>query len=433
MIGIGPLITIPLVLSALHGPLSLIAWVLGALVAVCDGLVWAELGAALPGSGGLYAFFLRLFGGRAGRLLAFLYVWQFVITTPFLLASGYIGFAQYATYIWPALRGNDLAQHVLAVAVGVITIGLLARVIGRIAMISLVLFGCAALTLVLVTVAAWVRFDPAAAFAIEPGSVSFLPFVAGLGSGLIITLYDYLGYNTVTSIGDEIIAPPRTMPRSILLAIAIVAVLYLALQTGVLGTIPWRALVGGPNGPPESAKFVASSVVERAWGIGAAGTTTVLILVTAFASTFALLLAASRVPYAAARDGLFFRAFARLHPRDAYPRFSLFAIGTLALGACFLPLDQIIAVIGVGIVVLGGVGAFASILRLRRSEIPMPYRMPLFPLPPLIALAGWLYVTLTAGALALGFTACALAAGAVLYFAVVSRSKTAASAGSDTS
>lgn len=434
MIGIGPLITIPLVLGALHGPLSLVAWILGALVAACDGLVWAELGAALPASGGLYAFFLRLFGERTGRLLAFLFMWQFVLTTPFLLASGYIGFSQYATYLWPALRSHDLAQHLVAVAVGIVTIVLLARRIDRVAVISIGLFATACLTLVVTTIAAWVRFDATQAFTIDPASTAFIPFVAGLGSGLIVTLYDYAGYNTVTSIGDEVIAPPRTMPRSILLAVAIVTGLYLLLQTGVLGSIPWRELVGGVAGPPESAKFVASTVVENAWGIGFAGAVTILILVTAFASTFALLLAASRVPYAAARDELFFRSFARLHPRDAYPYVSLVVIGSLALIACFLPLDQIIAVIGVGIVVFGGLGALASMLRLRRSDVPMPYRMPLFPFPPIVALAAWIYVIATAGPLAVGFTVVSLAAGAIVYRTLLySRSRTEASAGSETS
>jgi amino acid transporter len=423
MIGIGPLITIPLVLAALHGPLSLTAWILGALVAICDGLVWAELGAALPRAGGLYAFFLELFGPRSGRLLAFLFVWQFLITTPFLLASGYIGFSQYATYILPALRNNDLAQHLLAVAIGAVTILLLARVIVHVALISLVLFGTATLTLVVVTVAAWIRFDPHVAFTADPQAHAFWPLIAGLGSGLTVTLYDYLGYNTITSIGEEVIAPARTIPRSIIAAVAIVGALYLALQTGILGSIPWQQLLG--------ASFVASTVVERALGGPFANVVTVLILITAFASTFALLLAASRVPYAAARDGLFLRAFARLHPRDAYPLVSLVAIGVASLACCFLPLDQIIAVIGVGIVVLGGVGAFASILQLRATNVPMPYRMPLFPLPPLIALGAWIYVVLTAGIFADAFTAVSLAVGALVY--VYSRSRTSARAGSETS
>jgi amino acid transporter len=423
MIGIGPLITIPLVLRALHGPLSLIAWIAGALVAVCDGLVWAELGAAIPGSGGLYAFVTRLVGGERGRLLAFLYVWQFVLTTPFLLASGYIGFAQYAAYLWRPLREAALAQHLLAAGVGIATIVLLARVIHRVAATSIALFFIASLTLFAVAAAAWSHFDSHLAFGDDSGS-GFLPsLAAGFGTGLIVTLYDYLGYNTVTSIGDEVIAPARTMPRSILLAVALVAAFYLVLQTGVLGAIPWQHAL--------DQEFIASLVVERAWGPAVAAVVTVFILITAFASTFALLLAASRVPYAAARDGLFFPSFGHLHRKNAYPDVALFAIGTLSLGACFLPLDQIIEVIGVGIVVLGGIGAFASVLVLRRSSVPMPYRMPLFPLPPLIALAAWAFVIASAGLRANGFTALSLIAGTLAFRYAVSR--TAASAGNEIS
>ena len=425
MVGIGPLITIPLVLAALHGPLSLVAWTLGALVAACDGMVWAELGAALPRAGGLYAFFLQLFGQRVGRFLAFLFVWQFVITTPFLLASGYIGFSQYATYIWPALRGNDTAQHVLAVCVGIVTIVLLARVIVHVARISIALFATVCITLAIVTLASWTHFDAHAAFALPANPLGLGSFIAGLGTGLTITLYDYLGYNTVTSIGEEIVTPHRTIPRSIGGAILIVAAFYIALQTGVLGSL-------SSNAPtPESARFIASTVVQNAWGAGFAGVATILILITAFASTFALLLAASRVPFAAARDGLFLPAFGRLHARDAYPHVSLTIIGLLALVFCFLPLDQIIAVIGVGIVVVGGVGAIASMLKLRRSDRAMPYRMPLFPLPPLVALAAWIYVLMTAGLFAVLFTALSLGAGTLIYR--YSLSKTAASAGIETS
>lgn len=423
MIGIGPLITIPLILRALHGPLSLVAWIAGALIAACDGLVWAELGAAIPGSGGLYAFVTRLVGGERGRLLAFLYVWQFVLTTPFLLASGYIGFAQYASYLWPPLRDAAFSQHLLAAAIGVATIALLARVIHRVAAMSILLFCTATVTLVVIAAAAWSRFDVHLAVTADWGS-GFLPaLAAGFGTGLTVALYDYLGYNTVTSIGDEVIAPPRTMPRSILLAIALVAGLYLILQTGVLGAIPWQKAL--------DQQFLASLIVERAWGTGAASAATVLILITAFASTFALLLAASRVPYAAARDGLFFPSFGHLHRKDAYPDVALLAIGTLSLAACFLPLDQIIAVIGVGIVVLGGIGAFASVLILRRSAVPMPYRMPLFPLPPLVALGAWVFVVASAGPLANGFTVVSLIAGTLAFRYAVSR--TPASAGNETS
>ena len=119
MIGIGPLITIPLVLADLHGSLALTAWIAGALVALCDGLIWAELASQFPGSGGTYVYLLETFGReRFGRLFAFLFTWQTVLSLPLILATGYIGFAQYAAYLWPRLASDTQAQGSVAAAVG---------------------------------------------------------------------------------------------------------------------------------------------------------------------------------------------------------------------------------------------------------------------------------------------------------------------------
>ncbi|MGB8205878.1 MAG: amino acid permease, partial [Candidatus Baltobacteraceae bacterium] len=134
MIGIGPLITIPLVLTDLHGSLALAGWVVGAAIALCDGLVWAELGSLYPGSGGTYVFLRETFGRNTlGRLLAFLFAWQIVLAAPLVLASGYIGFAHYAAYLWPALAGDARLQGAVAALVGILTLFALYRPIGRIA------------------------------------------------------------------------------------------------------------------------------------------------------------------------------------------------------------------------------------------------------------------------------------------------------------
>ena len=140
MIGIGPLITIPLVLGALHGPLSLIGWILGALLAMCDGLVWAELGSMLPGSGGTYGYLREIFGKvRAGRLLAFVFVWQVIFVAPLNQATGYIGFANYAGYLFPRLTVSPWGLKGLAIAIGIVTIFALYRGIKEVSRIGLVL------------------------------------------------------------------------------------------------------------------------------------------------------------------------------------------------------------------------------------------------------------------------------------------------------
>ena len=216
MIGIGPLITIPLVLNQLHGSLALAAWIAGALIALCDGLIWAELGSRYPGSGGTYVFLREAFGReRLGRMLAFLFTWQTVLSIPLLLASGYIGFAHYAAYLWPPLSAPML-QGVVAAAVALVTVVLLYRPIGNIAKTSVV-FGIVAIaTLLVVILASASHFAPAQAVAFDRHAPVASALLAGLGPALVITLYDYYGYGQVCFVGDEVhdgLFPWRSLRR----------------------------------------------------------------------------------------------------------------------------------------------------------------------------------------------------------------------------
>jgi amino acid transporter len=111
MIGVGPFITLPLILAAMGGPQAMLGWVLGACLALCDGLVWAELGAAMPEAGGSYAFLRNIYSGpngtrKLGRFLAFLFIFQLTFSAPLSVASGCIGLSQYATYLWPSLASH---------------------------------------------------------------------------------------------------------------------------------------------------------------------------------------------------------------------------------------------------------------------------------------------------------------------------------------
>jgi amino acid transporter len=418
MIGIGPLITIPLVLATLHGPLALVAWVVGALVALCDGLAWAELGSLFPGSGGTYAFLREAFGrGRAGRFLGFLFAWQTLLSAPLLLASGYIGFAHYAGYLWPPLASDARLQGVVAAGVGVLTLAVLYRRIATVGAIGVALAGVAVATLGAVIAAGATHFSAPTAFALDPHSNGATALAAGLGPALIITLYDYAGYGTACTIGDEIVAPARTLPRAVVVSIALVAVLYIALQVGILGVVPWHDLIAAtPGGAiPDAANYVASTVVERVWGAWPARIVTLAILATAFASTFGVLLGASRVPYAAAVDGVFLRPFAALDARGGFPNVALLAIGLLALPACFFSLGDVINALTTGLVVIGSIAQLVAVAVLRARGVRAPYRMWLYPLPALVALAGWAYVFVSAGTPAIAFGIGSLAAGSLVY------------------
>ncbi|MHB8148308.1 MAG: amino acid permease, partial [Vulcanimicrobiaceae bacterium] len=419
MIGIGPLVTIPLVISALGGPLALLGWIAGAIVALCDGLVWAELAARLPGSGGTYVYLREAYGPqRLGRALAFLFNWQFLLAAPCLLASGYIGFANYAAYLFPAIGARWWLHDTVCVAVGIATIALLYRKTERVAITGIVLAVAAVGTLAFIIAAALPHANLAMAMHLDTPLHFGAGLLAGFGTALYITLYDYSGYSDVALLGDEVVRPHRTIPRAILLSVLIVATLYVALQIGVLGVIPWRSLLDAHGAPTTQAMYVGALVVERTWGVAAARICTVLVLVTAFASLYGNLLGFSRIPYAAAREGTFIPYFAKLHAGKDFPHRALLAVGILSLLASFFSLDQVIAFLTAGIVLIQSIAQIFALALLRRRAPDAPFSMPLYPLPSFVALFGWglalWYTGFTALAIGMGW----LAVGIVAYLAL---------------
>jgi amino acid transporter len=419
MIGIGPLITMPLVLGALHGPLSLIGWILGAVLALCDGMVWAELGSLYPCSGGTYGYLREVFGRHGlGRFLAFLFVWQIIFVAPLNQATGYIGFANYAGYLFPALAASAWGIKGVAIGIGLLTIVALYRGIATISRVGIILALASILTLLCVVVASYVHFSPVLATTLAPQDSLWGGLRAGLGQALIIAMYDYLGYNQSSCIGGEVHDPARTIPRSIVISILLVAVLYIGMQIGVLGAIAWQSVIPLADGSlPPLGQHVASAIVEHAFGPVAAGIVTVLILITAFASVYGNLLGYSRIPFAAAEDGIFFSRFAHLHPKHRFPDVALVAMGLLALVGCFFSLDQVINALTTGIVLIQSIAQIAALAFVRARGITAPYRMWLYPVPALVALGGWLFIFASAGADAIVFGIASLAAGAAVYFA----------------
>jgi amino acid transporter len=417
MIGIGPFITIPLLMSALGGPQAMLGWAVALIVVLCDGMVWSELGAALPGSGGSFGYLRQGYGANTvGRLMAFLFVWQFVLSGPLEIASGYIGFSQYLGYIW---KGITARQTMLVVtAIGVLNIALLYRRITSIAAITLTLWIGTILTVIVVIITGVMHFDSRVAFDFPPGAFNFsLGSLLGLGAASRIGVYDYLGYYDVCYIGDEVKNPGRVIPRSILLSTVAVALIYIAINFSIIGVVPWRDFVPADSHP--QANFVVSIFMERIYGTGIATVFTAMILWTAFGSVFALLLGYSRVPYAAAKDGYFFRLFARLHPSQGFPYISLVVLGVIAIPAGFVSLGTVIdALVTTRILVqfIGQIGA-VTLLRRRAPNMPRPYRMWLYPLPSLVALLGWIFIFATTPLKVMAFGLGALLLG-VLSFGV---------------
>jgi amino acid transporter len=408
MIGVGPFITIPLIVAAMGGPQAMLGWILGAVLVTCDGLVWAELGAALPGSGGSYRYLAEIYGPRKlGRLMSFLFIWQLTFSAPLSIASGSIGLAQYATYIFPGMGQerkvtilvlgnldiNAIPVALAAIGALVVAVFMLYRRITFIERLSKFLWVGVMLTIVWVIFAGVTHFDRRIAFDFPPDAFTLRPeFFTGLGAALLVSVYDYWGYYNVCFFGGEVKDPGRTIPRAVLLSILFVAIIYIVMNISILGVIPWREFAGTANTPAQ--RYVISSFMERLYGTRAGVVVTVLIMWTAFASVFSLLLGYSRVPFAAARDGNYFRIFAKLHKRHRFPYVSLLVMAGIATVFCFFRLADVIAALVVIRILVQFLAQIVGVivLRVRRPELARPFRMWVYPLPALLALAGFIYV-----------------------------------------
>ncbi|MFN2565492.1 MAG: APC family permease [Gemmatimonadaceae bacterium] len=421
MIGVGPFITIPLLMSALGGPQAMVGWIVALVIVICDGMVWSELGAAMPGSGGSFHYLREAFGrARFGRLMGFLFVWQFVLSGPLEIASGYIGFASYAGYIWKGL--TRIGVMALVTVVGLVNIALLYRRIHSIARITVSLWAGTLVTVLAVIVTGAMYFDPRIAFDFPPGAFNFsLGFFLGLGAATRVGIYDYLGYYDVCYIGDEVRDPGRVIPRSILISTAAVALIYLGINLSIIGVIPWREFV--PASAHPQSNFIVSILMERVYGPGVATIFTLLVLWTAFGSVFALLLGYSRIPFAAAESGYFFRVFGRLHPTKGFPYVSLLVLGAISIVAGFFSLGTVIDALIVTRILVQFMGQAVGLMFLRRHapHMPRPFRMWLYPLPALVALLGWIFVFATTQLWVILFGVGVLALGC-LAFLVWSRS-----------
>ncbi|MBM3837730.1 MAG: APC family permease [Verrucomicrobia bacterium] len=413
MIGIGPFITIPALMSALNGPQAMLGWLVAMMITIPDALVWGELGAAMPGSGGTYVYLRDGFGRETfGRLMAFLFVWQFILSGPLEIASGFIGLAQYLKYLWPGLTVRE--TQLIIVGVGILTIALLYRQITAIGRITVSLWIGMLLTTLAVIVTGALHFDPKLAFDFPPGSFQFsLGFLLGLGAATRVGVYDYLGYYDVCYIGEEVRDPGKVIPRSILISIVCVALIYIGINLSIIGVVPWREFVPATDPPPP----VVSLFMEKIYGAKVATVFTVMVLWTAFASVFALLLGYSRIPYAAARDGCFFKVFGRLHPKKNFPHVSLVTIGIISIACSFLPLMTVIDALLITRILVQFIGQIFAVMLLRKRapQMERPYRIWLYPLPPLIALAGWSFLFATADVRLKNYGAAILAAGIVIF------------------
>ncbi len=419
MIGVGPFITMNLMLASMGGPQAMLGWIFGVVLAVSDGMVWSELAAAMPGSGGTYVYLRECFGrNRWGRLMAFMFIWQFMLSGPLEIASGTIGLSNYAIYPlvsmgWleddrpkpsalsaaadadpaasaPANEGwsrHNLVRRSIALGTALVAMLLLYRRITAIGKLTLILWVAMLATVLFMIVSGLMHFDKSLIFPFPENAFHVdQKFLFGLGTAMGIAMYDYLGYYDVCYIGDEVRQPEKNIPRSILISVVAVAAIYMTMNISFIGVIPWQEVMGTDT--------VATLFVERLYGSTAANLITIFVALTAFASIFAMYLGYSRIPYAAARDGTFFAFFDHLHPIQQFPDRSLLVVGGVTMVASLWNLDAVIAAIIACRILVQFLGQNVGLMYYRRNhpERKMPFRMWLYPIPCWIAFFGWSFI-----------------------------------------
>lgn len=408
MVGIGPFITIPLALAAMGGPQALLGWLTGLVLCLCDGLVWAELGSAMPKSGGPYHYLQHGFGAaRLGRMLSFLYLWQSLVIGPLSIASGTVGFSQYATYLVPDMG----PAHIVAVAAALclFNTALLYREVRSIQRMSMAIAAIVLVSCSWIVLSGAMHFDAKIAFDFPTDAFTLShSFWLGLGSTTLIAVYDYGGYNNVCMIGEEIKNPRRVIPRAVLVSLVLVAILYVGLNLSIIGVLPWREA--------QHSKAVVADFMQAIYGHWGGIAVAVLILIASWGSALAVLLGFSRVPYAAAAEGRFFKPFATLHPTGRFPTVSLLFMGGMSALACLFSLADLIAVLIVIQTLFQFVAqCIAVILLRRRNPQADSFRMPLYPLPVIVAIIGWLYIAVTSQTRHLVLAAGLLTLGIAVY------------------
>ncbi len=391
MVGIGPFVVLPLVIKIMGGPFFLYAWIVGAVLSMIDALIWSELGAAYPEAGGSFNFLREAYGKeRWGKLLSFLYVWQTMIQAPLVVASGSIGFAQYFSYLVPL---DEVTRRIVSGTVVILITLLLYRKTDTIGKIGVLLWTGVIATMLWIIIGGISHGNfMSPIHHINDGLVINNLFGVALGAASIKSIYSYLGYYNVCHLGSEIKNPGKTIPRSMFLSVIGIAVLYLSMNVAVVSVIPWQEAA--------NSDFIVSTFIEHLYGTFAANVATMMVLWVAFASLFAVMLGYSRVPYAAAKAGDFFKVFAKVHPTRHFPYVALLGLAITAfIFSMLFKLSEVITAILAMRILIQFIGQAIGVmlLRKRNGSMNLPFKMPLYPLPVILAIGMWLWIFFSTG------------------------------------
>jgi fructoselysine transporter len=422
MVGIGPFVALPIILIAFPGKFSLIPWLIGAALALGDGLVWSELGAAWPKAGGSYIFLQKLFRGKPGKVMSFLYVVQTTLHTPLVITSACIGFVNYLRYF------EDLSfiqGKMVMIGIVLMIVFFLYRKVIDVGKIGI------ALSIIVVTLLLWTIITGAIAFdtniylanSATPnklGSIWSIGFWYLAGNASTKAIYSYLGYYNVCHIGSEIKNPVKNIPRSIMLSVVGIAILYISMQFVISGAVEQKVITS-ENVP------LISMLFQKVYGTQVATIATIMLLVVAFSSLFALLLGYSRIIWAAANEGMHFKVFAHLHPTKNFPDYALLIFGGIAIIFCmiFNKASDVFKFIVVTRIFIQFIPQSIGVIlmRINKRQAELPYKMALFPFLIIISILIWLYVFISSGIQYSLFGLGVIGLGLGLYWALFNSGK----------
>ncbi len=420
MVGIGPFVVLSIVAEKM-GNQFLYAWLAGAALSFLDATTWSMLGSTYPLAGGSYNFLKESFGKKTGKLMSFLFVWQTMIQAPLVIASAAIGFAHYAEFIFSTkqivtlFNFNIPLQTIVSKSISgclvVLIVVLLYRKIEAIGKISVLLWLGVLLTMGWIIGGGFIHGDMSKPIShLNDGLELNFAFTAALGFACVKSMYSFLGYYNVCHLGGEIINPQKNIPRSMFISIAGITVLYLLMNISVAAVLPMQQI--------QKSQFVVSDFIQTINGKTAATVATGLILWVAFASVFSATLGYSRIPYAAAVDGAFFKVFAKLHPTKKFPYISLLVLGSVAFVFSLLfKMKEVIDAILAMRILIQFIGQTIGLMLLvkQKGKQHFAWKMALYPLPALVAMVAWFCIFISTGWLMLaGLSVIAL--GVVVYF-----------------
>jgi amino acid transporter len=414
MVGIGPFITFPLIISAMGGPQAMLGWIVGAVIAISDGQVWAELSTSLPGEGGSYVYLREAYKRYFGKLIAFMFIWSFLLSGPFEIASGLVGMMQYVSFIVPWFTETHI--RLLSFCAGLVTIVLHYNRVKFVGTMTIILWIIMLTTVALTMAVGALHFTAANVFDMPKGWFSFSwGFIFGLGGATLIAMYDLLGYYNICYMEEEVKNSGYVFPRAIIWSVVGVALLYAVMNFLLLGVAHWRVLAGSTH--------IVSDIFNTYYGHTTAVVVTVLVALTAYGSVYSLMMSYSRIPFAAARDGFFFSSLKAIHPTKHFPHYSLLIVGGITCLASLFSLDFIIAATLSSRILIQFLGQIIglTILRRTRPDLPRPYTMWLYPLPSIVSFIGFAFIFVSSGieAIGLGLLWLAVGAGVFIHWARV--------------